>query len=376
MKKNIFLFIGLWIVSFTSFTQTVTKVVPEFLQVQKLKATSVKNQAMTGTCWCFATTSLVESESNRKNKTDIDLSEMFTVRNIYLEKANNYILRQGKTQFGEGGLGHDMIRAVATYGAIPLSVYAGLPAGQTAYNHFKMFTKLQNYLDSILKKAPVSDDWILGYTNILDSTLGVPPTNFNYQGKEYTAKSFAKEVLHFNADDYISITSFTHQPYYKSFILQVPDNFANGSFYNVPLSELIEITKSAIAKGFTVSWDADVSNNGFKQGIGLALNLDDKIKYNKDSINADMHEMPATTAIRQHLYENLTTQDDHLMHIIGVEKSKGGKTFFVVKNSWGKVGPFEGYINVSEAYFAINTINIILPKAALSKALLLKLGVK
>ncbi len=299
MKKNIFLFIGLWIVSFTSFTQTVTKVVPEFLQVQKLKATSVKNQAMTGTCWCFATTSLVESESNRKNKTDIDLSEMFTVRNIYLEKANNYILRQGKTQFGEGGLGHDMIRAVATYGAIPLSVYAGLPAGQTAYNHFKMFTKLQNYLDSILKKAPVSDDWILGYTNILDSTLGVPPTNFNYQGKEYTAKSFAKEVLHFNADDYISITSFTHQPYYKSFILQVPDNFANGSFYNVPLSELIEITKSAIAKGFTVSWDADVSNNGFKQGIGLALNLDDKIKYNKDSINADMHEMPATTAIRQ-----------------------------------------------------------------------------
>lgn len=376
MRKNIFLSIAVWIVSFTSFAQTVSKAIPEFLQVHKLKATSVKNQAMTGTCWCFATTSLVESESNRKIQKEIDLSEMFTVRNIYIEKAKNYILRQGKAQFGEGGLGHDMIRSVATYGAIPLSVYAGLPAGQTMYNHAKLFTSLQNYLDDVLKKTPVDDDWLLGYTKILDSTLSEPPAKFNYQGKEYTAKTFAKDVLHFDADDYISLTSFTHEPYYKPFILQVPDNFSNGSFYNLPLSELIEVTKSAISKGYTVSWDADVSNNGFKQGIALALNLDQKIKYNKDSITADMHEMSYTPAIRQHLYENLTTQDDHLMHLTGMEKSKGDKTFFIVKNSWGKVGPCDGYINVSESYFAINTISIVLPKAALSKTLLLKLGFK
>lgn len=376
MRKNIFLFITACTVSFVSFAQTVSKPVPEFLQVHKLKATSVKNQAMTGTCWCFATTSLVESESNRKIQKEIDLSEMFTVRNIYIEKAKNYILRQGKTQFGEGGLGHDMIRSVATYGAIPLSVYTGLPAGQAMYNHAKLFTSLQNYLDDVLKKTPIDDDWLSGYIKILDSTLSEPPSKFNYQGKEYTAKTFAKEVLHFNADDYISLTSFTHQPFYKPFILQVPDNFSNGLFYNLPLSELIEVTKSAISKGYTVSWDADVSNNGFKQGIALALNLNDKIKYNKDSITADMPEMPYTPAIRQYLYENLTTQDDHLMHLTGMEKSKGGKTFFIVKNSWGKVGPCDGYINVSESYFAINTISIVLPKAALSKTLLLKLGFK
>lgn len=346
---------------------------PEFYQIKTLKATSVKNQAMTGTCWCFSTTSLVESEEIRKDNQAIDLSEMFTVRNIYLEKAKNYILRQGHAQFGEGGLGHDEIRAVATYGAIPLNVYTGLVNGQKSYNHQQLFAKLQAYLDSVLKTQPIASDWMNGYTKILDEYMGVPPTEFNYNGKKYTPKSFAKDVLHFNANDYVSITSFTHEPYYQPFILQVPDNFSDGSFYNVPLNELVQVVKDAVNKGFTVSWDADVSNNGFRQDVGLALNLDPKVKYTKEMLSTDMNEMPANATIRQELYENLTTQDDHLMHITGTEKSKDGKTFFVVKNSWGKVGPFEGYINVSEPYFEINTISIVVPKAALSKELLAKL---
>jgi bleomycin hydrolase len=156
----------------------------------------------------------------------------------------------------------------------------------------------------------------------------------------------------------------------------VPDNFANGSFYNVKLDELLQAVKTAVDKGYTVAWDADVSNNGFRQGQGLALYLDSKTTYTKDMITTGATEMPYDATIRQQLYENLTTQDDHLMHIIGVEKSKEGKTFFVVKNSWGKIGPFEGYINVSEAYFAINTISIVLPKTALSGELAAKLGVK
>jgi bleomycin hydrolase len=346
---------------------------PEFLDIKTIKATPVKNQAMTGTCWCFSTTSLIESDEIRKDKQEIDLSEMFTVRNIYIEKAKNYILRQGHAQFGEGGLGHDMIRAMGTYGAVPESAYTGLVKGQKEYNHQQLFNKLQSYLDSVLKKQPISADWMDGYTKLLDEYLGAPPTEFTYNGKKYTPKSFAKDALHFNADDYVSLTSFTHQPYYSSFILQVPDNFANGSFYNLPLTEFMDIAKEAVNKGYTVAWDADVSNKGFRQDVGLALNLDPSIKYTKDMINTDTKEMPYDPTIRQQLYENLTTQDDHLMHLVGTEKSKDGKTFFIVKNSWGKVGPFDGYINVSEAYFAINTISIIVPKAALSKELQQKL---
>jgi bleomycin hydrolase len=203
--------------------------------------------------------------------------------------------------------------------------------------------------------------------------LGAPPTEFTYEGKKYTPLTFAKEVVKFNPNDYISITSFTHVPVYQPFILQVPDNFANGSFYNVPLDTMLNVIKYSIAKGYSVAWDADVSNNGFRQMQGLALNLDQQQKYADSEISPDMQEAAYTPPVRQQLYENLTTQDDHLMHLTGLEKSKDGKTFFIVKNSWGKVGPFDGYINVSEAYVAINTISIIVPKAALSKELMAKL---
>ena len=376
MKRVLFLLYTTSIAGFV-FAQTAQKSIPlqkpEFLDIKTVKATPVKNQAMTGTCWCFSTTSLLESEEIRKDKKEIDLSEMFTVRNIYIEKAKNYILRQGHTQFGEGGLSHDMIHAIGTYGAIPESVYSGLVNGQTQYNHQQLISRLQTYLDSVLKKQPISADWLDGYSNILDQYLGKVPQEFMYDGKNYTPISFAKQVLKFDADQYVSLTSFTHQPYYSSFILQVPDNFANGSFYNIPLNELIDVVKDAVAKGYSVAWDADVSNKGFKQEVGLALNLDPSVKYMKENFNADTKEMPYDANIRQQLYENLTTQDDHLMHIVGTEKSKDGKTFFVVKNSWGKIGPNAGYINVSEAYFGINTISIVLPKAALSSELLAKL---
>lgn len=341
MKKFLFVhfFIAIAVISIAQPSTNSTFQPPQFFDVKKLEATSVKDQAMTGTCWCFSTTSLVESDEIRKDKRSIDLSEMFTVRNIYIEKAKNYILRQGKAQFGEGGLGHDEIRAVATYGAIPLEDYTGLLNGQKMYDHQKMFSQLKKYLDSILRKQPISADWLNGYTRILDQNMGSVPSTFNYGGKQYTPVTFAKDVLRFDADEYISLTSFTHEPYYKPFILQVPDNFANGSFYNLPLDELSGIVKSAIEKGYTVSWDADVSNKGFRQDIGLALNLDSKTSYGKDAINADMQEASYNAEIRQELYENLTTQDDHLMHLTGIEKSKGGKTFFVVKNSW-KCRPF------------------------------------
>ncbi len=373
MKRTTFACFLLFATIFLSAQTSAPLQVPQFFDVKILKATSVKNQAITGTCWCFATTSLVESEEIRKENKEINLSEMFTVRNMYIEKAKNYILRNGKAQFGEGGLGHDEIRAIATYGAMPLVEYTGLLNGQKNYDHQNLFSELQKYLDSVLRRKPITNNWLDGYVKVLDENLGVPPKEFSYSGKNYTPLSFAKEVLHFNENDYVSLTSFTHQPYYQSFVLQVPDNYANGSFYNLPLNEFIDAVKLAIDKGYTVTWDADVSNKGFMQGMGLALNLDNAISYTKDQISPDIKEANSDVNTRQQLYENLTTQDDHLMHITGVEKSKGGKTFFMVKNSWGMIGPFDGYINVSEAYFAINTISIVIPKAALSKEIIEKL---
>lgn len=388
---------------------------PEFSIIKKIMATSVKDQAATGTCWSFSTTSLVESQSLKNNLGEFDLSEIFTVRNIYMEKARNYMLRQGRAQFGEGGLGHDQIRAIANYGAMPESVYSGLLPGQKSHNHQKLSTDLKQYLDSLLKHIPLPQNWMNGFTKILDDALGKPPVTFDYKGKTYTAQSFAKEALQFNASDYVFITSFTHHPFYETFVIEVPDNFSNGAYINVPVDEMIQLTKDAVMNGYSVLWDADVSNTDFRQQKGIAALYDTSINAMKKmnmrklkaederrqknqmgdaDIKANManasenakgkNEYPAEMKeevlwdadLRQALFENLTTQDDHLMHITGLEKTKNGNVFFIVKNSWGNIGPDNGYINVSESYFGINTISLVVPKAALSKAMLDKLKIK
>jgi bleomycin hydrolase len=381
------------------------------LSVEKsVAATPVKNQSMTGTCWCFSTISLVESQCIKKGLGQMDISEMFSVRNIYLEKAKNYILRQGNAQFGEGGLGHDLIRAIATYGAVPENVYSGLKGNQKMHNHSTLARDLKQYLDSVLKLRPLPQSWVDAYIGKLDLALGTPPAKFIYQGKIYTPKTFADEVLKFDADEYVNITSFTHHPFYTPFIIEVPDNFSNGAYYNLPLNEMIAVTKDAINTGYSVMWDADVSNSGFMQNAGIAAHYDSsymtimkkgglseareyaiqqetqqqkkegltdgEVTQKKNSGINTQGEAKWNTEIRQALFESLTTQDDHLMHITGTERSKDGKTYFLVKNSWGEIGPKKGYISVSEAYFAINTISLIIPKAALSNELLEKLKIK
>jgi len=347
----------------------------EMTILKKNEATPVKNQAQTGTCWCFSTTSLVESECMRKGEPGPDLSEMFTVRNIYMEKALNYIRRQGSARFDEGGLGHDVIHAMAAYGIMPESAYSGLINGRTQHNHSQMVSELHDYLDSLLKaKRPIPDNWQEHVTAILDQYLGKPPATFTYNGHSYTPMTFAKEVVKFNPDDYAYFTSFSHHPFYQSFIVEVPDNFSNGAYYNVPLSELIQLTKTAVKNGYTVMWDADVSNAGWAAGRGYALSLPAGASPGITAYDPNQPEEKVSQESRQRLYEELVTQDDHLMHITGLAKSKTGKEFFVVKNSWGTGGPFEGYVNVSEPYFAVNTITIILPKAALDKAVKDKLA--
>jgi bleomycin hydrolase len=341
----------------------------EILIKKNQLATPVKNQQQTGTCWAFSTASLLESQALRSNKL-LDLSEMYVVRNIYIEKAKNYILRQGKTQFSEGGLGHDLIRAVALYGAVPENVYNGLTEGNTEYNHSAMVADLKSYLDTLLAKPPVASGWLNGYIKLLNKTMGIPASSFSYNNQTYTPQTFAKEALRFNANDYVNITSFLHHPFYQSFILEVPDNFSNGSYYNLPLNEMLDVIKSALNNGYTIMWDADVSNSGFQPKNGFAL-YQGKKPFG-DSSTKMMNEMEWSDTARQRMFEELTTQDDHLMHIVSME-NKDGKTFFNVKNSWGEHGPFKGYIKASEAYIAMNTISIVIPKAALPKTLLDKL---
>jgi|WetSurMetagenome_2_1015567.scaffolds.fasta_scaffold44107_2 bleomycin hydrolase len=370
MKKNLFFTTLIISLTFLFFQNSI----PQELTTIKINpATEVKNQGMSGTCWCFSVLSILESELLKQGIEHPDLSELFVVRNIYIEKAKNYILRQGFTRFSEGAFGHDVMPAIDKYGIVPLSVYPNTAGEGDTMNHQGFDEKLKKYLDSVLVKIPISLDWEKNYVRMLDERFGKPPEKFIYEGKEYTPLEFSKNILKFTTGDFIGLTSFTHHPFYKPFNIEVPDNYSGGLFYNVPIDELIEATKYAVMNNYTVGWDADVSNKFFNQRIGWAMNPKDK-KDLKGIINPDDDEIQYTQDSRQELFENLTTQDDHLMHIIGIKKSDTGKEFFWVKNSWGNLGPFQGFLNVSETYFGINTITVVLPKNALSPEMLAKLS--
>ncbi len=344
----------------------------ELIDVKINDATGVKNQGMSGTCWCFSVVSILESGMINAGVKSPDLSEMFIVRNIYFDKAKNYILRQGFTRFSEGAFTHDVIPAITKYGMVPEEVYPNSSSGMI--NHQGFDSKLKKFLDSVIAKTPISPNWQINFNKMLDEKFGQVPSEFTFDGKTYSPLQYSKEVLKFDPDDYIGLTSFTHHEFYKPFNVEVPDNYSGGLFYNVPINELLEATEYAIMEGFTVGWDADVSNSYFEQDKGWAMVPKDKTDLS-GTINPDEKEIDYSQQSRQELFEDLTTQDDHLMHLTGVKKTKDGKKFFFVKNSWGPMGPFKGFINVSETYFGINTITIVMPKAGLKPDIRAKLGI-
>ena len=349
-----------------------------FTTIVDIEASEVKSQGRTGTCWSFSTSSFIESEIYRISGKTIDVSEMYTVRATYPKKAWNYVMRQGNAQFGEGGLGHDLMNAIKSEGLVPESEFSGLIGGETSHDHSQLSKDIKTVLDAYVKSNKNSDhpNWQADIEAILDKKLGKKVEEFAYEGIVYTPYSFL-EMTGVNPEEYITITSFEHVPYYNSFILNIPDNFANGSFYNVPLNEFNEIAQDVLNKGYSIEWDGDVSEATFSSKHGIAV-IPNKIENSKKSLTEIVPEKEITAAYRQQEYDNYNTTDDHLMHIMGMVKDQKGNLYYKVKNSWGsnsnRVGN-DGYIYMSESFFKLKSISILVHKDALSIDLKKKLDI-
>jgi bleomycin hydrolase len=337
----------------------------EFQTVKEINCTPVVSQGKTGTCWSFSSTSFLESEIMRITGKTIDLSEMYSVRQTYPKKALNYVMRQGKAQFGEGGLNHDVINSALEFGLVPESVYSG-KGTSTEFDHTKMVVELEKIVKTTVENpTPFNTNWKASFEAVLDQYMGKNVTEFMYDGKNYTPKQFL-EFTGLKLDNYVTITSFTHEPYHTKFILNIPDNFANGSMYNLPLDEFISSIDNSLEKGFTVALDADVSEKSFSGQRGIAV-----VPFNDTDIPAVFKEIKKektiTPELRQAEFENLNTTDDHLMHIVGKVKDQNGTIYYKVKNSWGKDSGKEGYVYMSVSYLRLKAISVLIHKDALNK---------
>lgn len=340
-----------------------------------LEATPVKNQQQTGTCWAFSCASYLESEVRRLNNMEVDLSEMFVVRHIYRQKCENYVRRQGTAQFSEGGLAHDLIQAVRRYGIVPDEIYPGRKDPSKPFNHSNIERTLRdkcNELVELGKKGELPTGWITAIDQILDEEFGKLPGKFSIDGRPYTAQLY-RDYLGIRPDDYVTITSFTHHPFYEPFVLEVPDNFSNGLMHNLPLDEMMRCLTYALQQGHSVEWDADVSNEGFSAKNGLAIvpakKWADKNEAQREGAFRFVEpQVKATQAYRQELFDKQVTTDDHLMHITGLEtETNSGEKYYRVKNSWGEVSELKGYLRVSDTYMRLNTISFMVNKNALPK---------
>lgn len=379
MRKNILLFI-LSTLAICGYAQK-----PEgFTTRVRVSSTNIKNQDLTGTCWSFATTSFVESELIRMKKDEFDLSEMFFVHQIYPKKARNYIRLQGKANFGEGGQAHDVMNVIRENGIMPESAYSGRCSVNDKLNHFEMVSVLKAMLDAARtnKSEKLSDKWYPAFEAVIDVYLGKLPSNFDYKGKIYTPKSFSKEMFPIIPDDYVEITSYNHHPFYEKFRLEIPDNWSMDEYYNIPIEELIKIMDNALASDYSLVWDGDVTENEFANKRGMAIvplvDWDKKSKEEKDkTYTGNDSEKEITQAMRQESFDNYSTQDDHLMHIVGIDVDKKGTKYYITKNSWGEeCNNFGGYIDLSESYVKLKTVAIMVHKNAIPPDIAKKMGIK
>lgn len=360
-----------------------------FTDVKVVPGTSVKNQAKSGTCWCFSTNSFLENEILKVTGKIVDLSEMFVVRHCYADKADRFVRMNGHTNFAPGGGVVDNLYVWKKYGMMPEEAYKGLNYGEKLHNHGELDAALTSYVKTINAKpnGTLSTAWKQGLDGILDAYFGKVPAEFTVDGKTYTAKTYANS-LGINPDNYVCYSSFTHHPFYTTFQLEVADNWMWASFNNVKIEELKEIVDNAINNGYSVAWAADVSEGGFKYAKGYAvmpkpieekdlegtelsrwvkLSAKDRQKNRFNIKDGKVEEMVITQEVRQEMFDKQETTDDHGMVIEGIAVDQNGKKYYKVKNSWDTTQVFGGYFYVSEAYFMAKTLDIMVNKNAVPK---------
>lgn len=345
-----------------------------FETVINLDATDVKNQGSSGTCWSYCTTSFLESEMIRMGKEPVDVAEMYTVRKTYEDKADKYVRLHGHLNFGQGGALLDVMHVIKYYGAVPQEAYEGLEIGFDYNKHGEMEAVLKGIVDAVIENenGRLSPVWKTSYDATLDAYLGEDPKEFEYNGKTYTPRSFADEVVGINPDDYVQFTSFTHHPMHEKVMIQVPDNWLWAPAYNVELDEMMTAIDHALEEGYTISWAADVSEKGFSLKNGVAIIPDRDWKDLSDEEKEDIFKGPhpqldVTQEIRQLEYDNYQTTDDHGMQITGIATDQEGNKFYIVKNSWGTKYGFDGYLYFSEEYVRLKTLSFVVHKDGVPK---------
>lgn len=355
-----------------------------FTDIVRICATPVKDQYSSGTCWSFATTSFIESELARITRDTLDLSEMYFVRKSYEQKARNYVRRQGTANFGEGGQAHDVLNVIAADGMMAEAQYSGLANGQTKPVHAEMEAVLKAMVDALVKNpnGKLTPDWFKAVSAVLDVYLGPLPAG---ETKVSTHK--------FDPADYVELTSYAHHPFYQPFILEIPDNWSYGQYYNVPIDDLIAAMNNALENGYTVVWDGDVSDKGFSYKNSVAIVPDVALESATGTERSKWESIPekerqkqfytfekpvpqkkVTQEMRQAAFDNYSATDDHLMHITGMVSDQEGTRYYITKNSWAAgSNSTGGYLNMSESYVRLNTIAIMVHRNAIPKEIQKKL---
>ncbi len=367
------------LLSYTANAQKVKNTPVPLKTVKLLKTTVTKAQSRTGTCWSFATTSFIETELIRMGKEELDLSEMYFARHAYEAKADSYIRYHGDASFGEGGQAHDVMDVVADYGFVTEEKYHGIMYGEEKHNHRELSRVLKSFVDAVIDARQMTPVWEKAFSSILDTYLGEQPVSLSLNNEELSPKDFAKK-LGFNPDDYIELSSYTHHPWYSAFMLEVPDNWSHDLYYNVPVEELMETIRNSIKNGYSVVWDGDVSDDGFKSKKGLAIvpakDWDDMDEKERDDVfNKLADEKEINQDIRQKAFDDFSATDDHLMHLTGLLRASNGNYYYQTKNSHGKDrNDYDGFVYMSDAYVMLNTLAIMVHKDAIPEKIAEKLG--
>ena len=370
---------------------------PVFTVVKSNPITSIKNQNRSGTCWDFSGLSYFESEILKNTGKTYDLCEMFVANKTYMDRAVMSVRMHGDVSFAQGGSHFDVLYCLKNYGICPENAMPlpGTLYGDTLANFTEFFDVLTPYVEAVAKSnaKTLTPAWKVGLQGILDSYLGKCPENFKYEGKTYTPNTFA-ESLGLKLDDYVSITSYTHHPFWTQFAVEVQDNWRWPLSWIVPMDDMMRIIDNAIMNGYTIAWGGDVSEDGFtRDGLAIAydkkkvqslagsdaarwLKLSSSQKKEKiDSLGVNAPEVVPTQKMRQEAYDNWETTDDHGMQIYGIAKDQNGREYYMVKNSWGEYGDHKGTWYMSKNFIAYKTMDFVVNKNAIPKDIRKKMGI-